>query len=185
MGKTKKNKIQKIGKAKTAYIWKSGAVVKTSLSPQKVGEELERLRAQTGGELRPIDVIEAAASTRSALHSYFEWDDSKAAAQHRLQQARALIASIAVRAERGREKRLYVSVRKGSNKKTSQMGGKGSIYVEREGAFKDETLREQLRAKAVHELERWAERYEPLRLELMQVFSAIEDLKSIDWDKVA
>lgn len=45
------------------------------------------------GELTPQQVVVAATPEDSELHRYFEWDDSKAAAKHRLHQARSLIRS--------------------------------------------------------------------------------------------
>lgn len=58
----------------------------------KVVKSLER----EDGRLLPSDVVEAARDPRSVLHSHFEWDDSKAAHEHRLAQARALIRTIKV-----------------------------------------------------------------------------------------
>lgn len=56
--------------------------------------ELEDLRAQTGGFLQAEAVVERARSANSALHTYFEWDDGKAAEAHRLQQARGVIRAV-------------------------------------------------------------------------------------------
>lgn len=56
--------------------------------------ELEELRAAAGGALKPADVVERARSPNSALHSYFQWDDSRAAAEHRLHQARSVIRAV-------------------------------------------------------------------------------------------
>ena len=65
------------------------------MTNQKVVRELLRLE-QDNGHLDPNDVIEAAKSPGSPLHSYFEWDDSTAAAKYRLDQARALIRSVKI-----------------------------------------------------------------------------------------
>jgi hypothetical protein len=48
------------------------------------------------GELTPARVVEDAADEASPLHSYFEWDDEKAAHAHRFAQARALIRRVRV-----------------------------------------------------------------------------------------
>ncbi len=53
--------------------------------------ELEDLRISAGGLLRPDDVVERARSQNSALHKYFEWDDTEAAAAYRMHQARQVI----------------------------------------------------------------------------------------------
>lgn len=56
----------------------------------EVKAELARLSAKHGG-LRPSKVVEAARPETSPLHSEFEWDDSKAGREYRLEQARRLI----------------------------------------------------------------------------------------------
>lgn len=54
---------------------------------------MRRLRELSGenGTLTPEAVVADATSPTSVLHSCFEWDDTKAAHQHRLDQARGLI----------------------------------------------------------------------------------------------
>ena len=48
------------------------------------------------GRLTPEAVLTAARDPNSPLHDRFEWDDGKAAAEHRLHQARTLIRSVKV-----------------------------------------------------------------------------------------
>lgn len=48
------------------------------------------------GDVRPDYVVEAARQPDSPLHPFFEWDDSVAAYEYRLNQARALIRSVRV-----------------------------------------------------------------------------------------
>ena len=67
-----------------------------SATPHVVGERLEGLRQQAGGELTPAAVVNDARSPGSPLHSYFEWSDTEAAEQYRLHQARNLIRSVVV-----------------------------------------------------------------------------------------
>lgn len=57
-------------------------------------EALQEIAAKHGGVLRPVDVVDTARDPKHVLHGIFEWDDSKAAHQHRLYQARDLIASV-------------------------------------------------------------------------------------------
>ncbi len=55
-------------------------------------EELRRLAAEApGGLLKAEDVVEAAKDASSPLHPLFEWDDSEAAKQFRIQQARQVV----------------------------------------------------------------------------------------------
>lgn len=56
--------------------------------------ELEELRAEGGGLLRPAAVLERARSANSALHRYFEWDDTAAAEAHRIAQARSVVRAV-------------------------------------------------------------------------------------------
>lgn len=44
--------------------------------------------------VNPISVVERAKSPKSALHRYFDWNDSSAGAKYRLWQARQLIAQV-------------------------------------------------------------------------------------------
>lgn len=57
-----------------------------------VNDELEAVRASNpNGELVPEEVVDFASNPNTALHSRFEWDDSKAGHLFRLQQARSVI----------------------------------------------------------------------------------------------
>jgi hypothetical protein len=49
---------------------------------------LEELAARNGGELTAAETLEAARDPNSPIHSCFQWDDSLAAEQYRLEQAR-------------------------------------------------------------------------------------------------
>lgn len=49
------------------------------------------------GQITPTDVVDAARDPASPLHGHFEWDDSAAAEEWRLAQARTLIASVRVK----------------------------------------------------------------------------------------
>jgi hypothetical protein len=61
-----------------------------------IKEALAAIAAGGNGILRPDSVVSAARAPDSPLHSHFEWDDTKAAAEHRLDQARGLIRTIKV-----------------------------------------------------------------------------------------
>lgn len=52
--------------------------------------------ADPTGRITAEAVVEAASRPDSVLRSLFEWDDSKAAYEHRLEQARGLIRSVRV-----------------------------------------------------------------------------------------
>lgn len=58
--------------------------------------ELLRIAEDNGGILLPDTVVRHAMNPKSALHDKFEWDDTVAAYQHRLTQARALIVDVEI-----------------------------------------------------------------------------------------
>lgn len=64
------------------------------MSKFRARHALQALADQRSGRLTPEGVIDAAAHLDSPLHSYFTWDDREAAHEHRLNQARKLLASI-------------------------------------------------------------------------------------------
>lgn len=64
--------------------------------PQKIGEALEKISQEAEGHLTPSAILKAAENRRHFLHQYFEWDDTEAARQWRLEQARSLVQCIHV-----------------------------------------------------------------------------------------
>jgi len=64
---------------------------------QSYGEYLQWLKESVGEEgLKPEYIVKKAKSKKSPIHDFFEWDDSRAALEHRLEQARNLVRSITV-----------------------------------------------------------------------------------------
>lgn len=61
-----------------------------------IGRRLETIRKQHGDVLKPEHVVADAKAEASPLHAYFEWDNSKAAHEHRLAQARRIIGAVEV-----------------------------------------------------------------------------------------
>lgn len=66
-------------------------------NPQRIGEYLENLRIMHGGTLTPAQLVEDARDRTSPLHPWFEWSNTKAATQYRLNQARHLVQSVEIR----------------------------------------------------------------------------------------
>jgi hypothetical protein len=73
-------------------------------------EALEKVRAANGGQLTAHAVVEAAAGDL-ALHHHFEWDDIKAAHEHRLNTARRLIRAIVYSPPKREPVPVFVNVR--------------------------------------------------------------------------
>lgn len=138
------------------------------MAQKSVREELEEIRDANDGLLRPEDVVEFAKDKKTALHNEFEWDDTEAAHQFRLQQARYVIrlninviptdqGEIAVP--------MYVSL------VSDRVHNNG--YRTLTDVMADDDLREEFLAQALGELQRVRKKYEKL-LELEPVFSAID-----------
>lgn len=132
-----------------------------------VGQRLEKLRKDHGGELTPHQVLADARSERSPLHQYFTWDDSEAANQHRLEQARLLIRTVVAiyRDDKSAERhqRAYVHIRSEPPK-----------YMETMDALSKPDTREIVLRSALGELRAWRKKYADLQ-ELAAVVAVIDE----------
>jgi len=77
---------------KKEYRWKIKSLAKKVREEDAI-KELEHVQYMYG-KITAETVLKAASSKKSCLHDMFEWDDSRAAQQYRLQQARILINNI-------------------------------------------------------------------------------------------
>ncbi len=59
-----------------------------------IASELERIPKNSDGYLRTEDVVGQAQDKANPLHNYFQWDNTRAGHEYRLQQARQLIRII-------------------------------------------------------------------------------------------
>ena len=75
----------------SVYKFRSGS--RFSGDADAVVVEMERIRSETGA-LQPEAVLVAAEDEGSALHPHFEWDDTAAAREYRLETARRLIRAV-------------------------------------------------------------------------------------------
>lgn len=127
--------------------------------------ELRRIAEKNDGILRAQDVVKAARSEDSPLHSRFEWDDDEAAEKFRLIQARLLI-NISVDVAPGSKipTRVFVSL--------STDRGDGGGYRTAVDVMSDREMRQQLLSDALESMENFRERYRRLK-ELSSVISAI------------
>ena len=149
------------------YKWKGGSRYSGKVSI--VGVELEKIQARHNGIATPKDVLKAAKNKKSPLHRYFEWDDTTAAEQWRLEQAGNLVRSIEVvcgDSSQAIPTRAYVSIEKN--------GKRG--YMEISDVMTDPELRDQLLAQALNDAESFQSKYKTLT-ELKPVFAAIESVK--------
>jgi hypothetical protein len=147
------------------YTFRQGSRLKAD--PQIIGEHLETLREHHGGALPTEAVVEDAQHDNSPLHALFEWDDTEAARQHRLSQARTIIGAVVVKFEEAPEAqpiRAFVNVRQDDRKQ---------VYTSVSAALEDPVLRAQVLNDALKELRRLQQKYADLE-ELAGVFGAID-----------
>jgi uncharacterized protein (DUF302 family) len=74
-------------------IYKFKNSTKPTEESQQVGECLLQIK-NNQETLQPCEIVVQAKEKDSVLHKYFQWDDTLAAEQHRLNQARHLITSL-------------------------------------------------------------------------------------------
>ena len=165
------------------YEFKKGAFRNApGLDAQEIGEALISIH-DSEGELTPEAVIKAAKPKSSPMHRWFEWDNTKAASQHRLSQARKLIQIVRVRIIRGDEPeaeaepiRAFVSMIDGD--------AKDRHYESILDVMVDQDKRDRLLRQAFKELTALQNRYDELS-ELAGVFAAVQKARKKATTKAA
>ena len=61
-----------------------------------IEDRINQIAGENRGKITPELVVADASDKNSPLHRWIEWDDDKAAYQHRLDQARRLISSVRI-----------------------------------------------------------------------------------------
>jgi hypothetical protein len=136
------------------------------MNREAVQAELAALKSN--GVIRPADVVEHARNPESAMHGWFEWDDTEAAAQYRLEQARRLLrVYVTVKAADTTPLRTFVSL-------STDREQKGGGYREMQDVMSDEQLRAQLLADAFKELRAAQTKYRGLQ-QLSGVWEALDE----------
>lgn len=142
---------------------------------EAIRKELEQLKA--AGVIQPADVVARASDPASAMHSWFQWDDTEAAQAYRLQQARQLLrVFVTVETKDNKPVRAFVSLG------TDRYGEGG--YRTMAEVLSDEEMRAQLLADAVKELRSAERKYRQLQ-ELSGVWSALDEVEGRDAMKPA
>ena len=135
--------------------------------PQSIGEALDAIRVASGGELHPGPVVDSARDEASPLHRYFEWNDAKAAEQHRLDQARQLIRGIRVIDDDNRSTPAFLSIR----------DDRGIAYHAVQDVLSSADLRTRLLLQAERDLTAWTARYRELQEIVALVEPARQELR--------
>lgn len=129
-------------------------------------EELKRLREETGANLKPREIVQAAEDPTSPLHDAFEWDDTRAAQEWRVTQARRLLRCIHVVVRRGEKQSVRAFFRV-----IDPSGESG--YVGLATVLERQDYRDQIIEQALKEIVAWQGRYRDYQ-ELGSIFGAID-----------
>jgi hypothetical protein len=122
--------------------------------PQVIGEALDAIAQQHGGNLKPRQIWEAAQAPRHPLHRHFEWNERRAAEAHWDTVSRVLTRSIMILAD---------------DKNSNQPPRRAWISVPDDGYQRvakvmDETdLQLAVMRRALADLESWIDRYGSLQ----------------------
>lgn len=151
------------------YKFKEGARL-AKVDAQQAGELLEKLRGEHEGRLTPAQVVAAGRHRTSPIHRAFQWDNTIAADEFRLEQARSLIRSIVVCVEHAKhqpasEPRAFLCIQ--------HQGDAEKTYTSIQVALSTPDLRRQVLQGAIQEARGWQSRYAHYT-ELTKVFAAIE-----------
>jgi hypothetical protein len=133
--------------------------VEQETKQQLCAREVAALAEKNGGSITAEQILKAASSKTSVLHCYFEWNDTEAAIQYRLEQARQLI----------RLSRYVIQLKSDRAEKPTILGSKsvrqfvnliqGGGYQDRQSVLNDGASRKLFLGTALRELRSWCERY--------------------------
>lgn len=158
---------------KPKYSFRSGSRLKDA-DAVGAGKELTRISKQPGG-ITAESVVETAEAKDNPLHDFFEWSNTKAARQYRLEQARHLIRSVVIEYEPVKEAgpiRAFIAF----ETPPESLDDDGR-YVTVQRILSDAELREQLVEEALREHHRWEDRYKHLK-ELSDIIVAREKVEA-------
>lgn len=130
-------------------------------SAQKIALFIEK---QFGGVVDPKTLVAAARPTKSPIHRYFEWNNTRAAEKYRLWQARNILLSIEVIINEKESVRAYHNIFMANDDRT---------YVSLDRARQSEDLWEQIIHNAMREALAWNSRYETYK-ELSKISKSIK-----------
>ena len=152
----------------TVYRWKGNSRI--PIDANVAGRELEQIAAEKKGKLCAEAVVKKATPKKSPLHEAFEWDNTEAAKQYRLDQARYLIRSIVVVMEKPDQEEpttVRAFVRISDAPKTP--------YESIVTVMSDKEKRESLMELALRELGQWRARYDGFK-EFAKIYAAIDQV---------
>lgn len=154
------------------YRWRPGQDSRWTGDAQVIGEHLEALLEGADGRLTPDVVVEDARDKNSPLHPNFEWDDKRAATEHRRETARRLIGSLVVVEIAAKPvevpTRAFVSVQADAKR----------FFTTVVTAMQEPVMRDQVLHQAWQDLQAWRKKYAGLK-EFAAIISAIDEIGAL------
>jgi hypothetical protein len=144
----------------------------SSKEAEKIGTLLAQIEQL--GPLTPETVLQHARDKASPLHRHFEWNNSKAAEEYRLQQAAWLLRTVKVRVvvkDTRSSARAFIAVKVDPDEPSPRLQ-----YVSLSAALDNPDWRAQMIEQALRELESFRQKYAVLS-ELKTVIVAIEKVR--------
>lgn len=141
------------------YQWKEGS--RKQGDATAVGQALESI----GPAITASSVVEKARSKKSVLHPYFEWDDTTAAEEYRLVQARELIRAVVIVVENKKQPDSPITIRAYEHVEREDGSSPKTAYIPITQVLADEELRTQVISRlydTIAEAEATAKKYEYL-----------------------
>lgn len=145
------------------------AIAEIEVESRTREDELELIRKNHGGVLRPEDMVEFAKDPETTLHHDFNWDIEEAAYQHWLETARRIIRAVVTIVGEGDTAisyRAYVSL-------SSDRGKDGYRAIAE--VFTDEERTEIMLQDALQELSSFKKKYYVLK-QLKKIFEDIDEV---------
>jgi len=139
------------------------------IKDEKAIKELRHLYKKYDNILSPDKVVSEARSIKSPLHKYFNWNDTEAANQYRLEQARRLLRFVVdIIPSNNKPVRIFYSLTK--DRKGEETGYRTTVDI-----LSDKSLYKELLKDAKTEMECFIEKYEHIK-ELKKVFAEMKKL---------
>lgn len=122
-------------------------------------------RMEQDGRLNATNIVHDASQPGSPLRRFFEWDNLKAAHEHRLERARHLWSSVRI-PMRSRDEpgsvRAFVAIPRQRDPATKPLAPgaskreiQGHVWVSRETAKSEAWMRKELRNRALRQIKHW------------------------------
>ena len=157
--------------------WKSGSHHK--VEAEVAYKQIEAVRAANDGSVPAEAVVKAAKRKTNPLHPEFEWDDSVAGQEFRLEQARRMVRSLVVvrdEIKSERPQRVYEVVKLPQEQTDDGKPARAKhVYKSLEDVMADPDSRSELLGRALRELITIRNRYRDLQ-ELAVIMRAIDDV---------